>query len=412
MFSLVTLIAWAVVPQSSTLHYEAIFPSVMLPSFGFQLNGSFDISIASPDLRDFVLLFQHPHDSLHISAMRPKRLLFFCDADLPNSSKSLRVRGAGSGGQAKINGTIPATGVYSPYLINCGVNHTTYDISVKYRNPMSHLDSRNLFLAPLYCSLSAIYFVFALAWIFNGCRFSNFRVHLHTVFTVLPIIRALSSLFISWIWESRAATGQGSPFENAVFVLDFIYYTLYLSAIAFVGTGWCIFRGPPGLHQFSKILNSSLIPTLGVLLIPFARDFVEVLGLLGFLVLGLMLYAKINVYNIILVVRLLDSMTKQPLVANNIKLAKKYVIISFTHLIATVVGTAALLVVDGSATYATVFFEALFLLGSVMHMRFFFFRKGYAGEAPGSETEGKPRSRPWPRVLLEPARVNLVIAHA
>jgi hypothetical protein len=411
MFLLTTMITWAVVPQSSTLHYKTIFPSVMLPSFGFQANGTFDISITSPDLRNFVILFQHPHDSLHISAMRPKRLLYFCDGDLPNSSKSLQISAFGSDGRGHVNGTLRSDGVYSPYLINCDANHSTYDVNVTYSNPTSHLDSRNMFLGPLYQSLSVIYLGFAIAWILNGCRFSNFRVHLHTVLTVMPIIRALSSLFISWIWKDRAATGKGSSFENIVFVLDFIYYTLYLSTIAFVGMGWCIFRGSPDFSQVSKILSSSLMPTLGVLLIPFARDFIAILGVLALLVLGLMLYARINVYNIILVVRLLDSMTKQPLVANKIKLAKRYVILSFTHLSATIVGTAALLVVDGSATCATVFFEALFFLGSVMHVRFFFFRKDYAGEAPGRENRGKRlRLRPRPRVLIEPAQTCLVIA--
>jgi hypothetical protein len=411
MLFLVTLVTWAVVPQSATLHYDAVFPSVMLPSFGFQANGSFEMSIASSELGSFVLLFQHVRESSYISAMRPKQLLHFCHRPLPASFLSHRFAGDSINDHAYLNGTIAYDGIYTPYLINCEFNRTKYEVNVSYTNPTSHLDSRTMFLDSLYRYLSIIYFTLALVWMLNGCRFSMFRVPLHTVFTVLPIIRGLSSLFISWVWQHRAVTGQGSAFEDVIFLLDFVYYTLYLSAIAFVGTGWCIFRGAPEVGQISRILSSSLLPTLGVMLIPFAREFIEILPLLALLVLGLMLYAKINVYNIILVVRLLDSMTKRPLVANKIKLAKKYVIQSFLHLIGTVAGTAALIVIDGSATYATVFFEALFLLGSLMHMQFFLFRKRYAGEAPGHDrVPNMQRLRPKPTVLVGPARNVLVLA--
>jgi hypothetical protein len=85
------------------------------------------------------------------------------------------------------------------------------------------------------------------------------------------------------------------------------------------------------------MVSSSAPPVIGVLLIPFAAHFMEILGLLGV------------IFNILLVVKLLDSMTKQPLASNKIKLAKRFVVASFVHLMFATGGSVLLLIYEVSS---------------------------------------------------------------
>jgi hypothetical protein len=339
--------------------------------------------------------------------MQPSRLVHFCDHAFPADSKSVRLFGQASNGSAQIAGRLSHKGIYTPFFINCERNVTEYAVDVFYANPESLLDFRNMFIEHLYIGLSIVYFVIFLVWLGNGLRYSGFRVPLHTVYTVLPIIRAVSSYFIALIWRNRAVSEGRTGHERMVMALDIVYYTLYLSAIAFAGAGWCIFRPRLGRGQVANIIASSVLPTLVVVAVPYARLLWQILVLLVLFVFGLFFYAKINLFNIIMVARLLDSVGKRPVVMNKVKLAKQYVVLSFSHLVMTVSGSVALLVIDASSASGITFFEVLIFVGALFQMNFFLFRKQYAGEAPGSEREPVRTSRPKPCILIDPTGTAL-----
>jgi hypothetical protein len=161
------------------------------------------------------------------------------------------------------------------------------------------------------------------------------------------------------------------------------------------------------------MVSSSAPPVIGVLLIPFARTFVEILGLLGVIFVGLLMYVKMNVFNILLVVKLLDSMTKQPLVSNKIKLAKRFVVASFVHLMFATGGSVLLLIYEVSSVVPTVFFEVNIAVGTWVQMRCFMFRQQYAGESPGRGIEvGEAAEKCVPVVLVEPEATSIALVTA
>jgi hypothetical protein len=398
-------------PQRSNLHYYASFPSLILPNFGFEVNGTFEITLRSDHLANYVLIMEHPSDPETVSRLRPKLLRRFCSRGLTPGSPSMRFVGFAEGGSANISGIISFRAVYTPFLVNCDYDEARYAANLSYSNPDSLIDTRLAMAGTIYRFLSYVYLLFCVLWLINAFRFSNFRVPLHTVFAILPVIRFLSTHYIALMWDDRRTNPTQSKYEITAFVLDFVYFSIYLSSIAFVGAGWCIFRRRINFSQIVRTIGVSIVSPLGVVLCPFAVDLYETLPLFGLILFGLLLYVKVNIFNIILVVKLLDSMTKQPLVSTKIKLAKRFVIVSFTHLLVTAAGSVLLLVYDMSSIAPTIFFEGLFLLGTLVQMIFFMFRKQYAGEAPGKDVDvagadGKSR----PMRLMEPHRDYLVMS--
>jgi hypothetical protein len=241
---------------------------------------------------------------------------------------------------------------------------------------------QHAFLSTVYQSLALVYFSIFLIWVANAWTFRMFRVPLHTVFTALPAIRTVSCALVAYAWAR--APGPPGAAERAVTALDFVHYTAHLSSIGFVGVGWCIFRDASDIAAAPRIVGGSMLPTLGVILVPVSRESAQILPVLALLFVGLVVYTKGTLMSIILNRRLLEAI-KRPLLRRKIELAGRYVVVSFAHLFVTVLGTAALLVVDGSGTAATVYFEAMFLLGSMVQMWLFLLREEYAGEETGRD---------------------------
>jgi hypothetical protein len=159
------------------------------------------------------------------------------------------------------------------------------------------------------------------------------------------------------------------------------------------------------------MIESSIVPPLGILIIPYTRDLTELLLALGLVFVGFVLYGKVSVFNIVIGSRLLDSMTKEPLVSNKIRLAKSFVVLSFGHLLVAVSGCVLLMVYDVTSIALTVFFESLFLLGTCLQMLFFMFRKQYAGERTGRDVEAnESRGKSRMVTVCEPNRRRLALA--
>ncbi|OHS93193.1 hypothetical protein TRFO_12017 [Tritrichomonas foetus] len=375
-------------------------PAIMLSSFGFEKNGFYNISIHSQNLSKIRLMMTEYSKRIELATYSK-----YCDTyQISNDSETIT-----------FIGNVKDKGVYTPIIIDCDrkvslSDDKIYNIISLYSNPKYLIDYRSTLFLPMYSVLSKVYLGIFLVWVINGYLYSNFRVKLHTIFSLQPITKSISLCINYIIWESLM-TKDDTDIKLKILLLfvDTIFYSLYLVSLAFVGSGWCIFRSKMNLTQFLKIIISSVFVALTILLSPYVSNLTQ--GFLMFIcvVLSFVYYMKMNLINVIIVVRLLDQMIKQPIVASKIKLAKEFVVSSFSLLCLALFINLIILMLGVAEVYATGFFECCFLLENVFIMRSFLFRSEYSGEPQSNLNEGKKPIAAKPCFFIGPKKNEIVL---
>ena len=391
------LLALAVLAGAQTFMFSINnqFPVVSLPSFGFEAGGTFNISIVSryaPYSR-FILVRQTRSEFANSILM--KQIPDICATEATNNSQI--VLNFGDSWRRTVSGVVQNSGVYSAFIVNCHANASRLTVSGHFRNPASLLDTRDMAIETVYRVLGWLYLGMFVAWAANGLWFSGFRVPLHTVFTIMPAIRFMESLFVEAIWRARATSDAVTGKEVPLAVLDLLYYASYLCAMAFVGTGWCIFRQMITRRLVIEVVVSSLATTLGVIMM---RQVSCILGFVACLMLagvGAIAYCKLIFVEVIILRRLLDEL-KETQVKMKIRLAWDYLVKNFVTTIIAVVSAGIMISLQVRTVAVMIVFEAIFVIGSLQQMKCFMFRKKYQSKDTGKDIS--PRERPGLAVMV------------
>ncbi|OHT01148.1 hypothetical protein TRFO_01757 [Tritrichomonas foetus] len=411
------------------LSYRSIFQTrtrttiILLPSFGFIKGGTYHIDVNASNitaaslfiLKDFV---DYNNFNLH--------------AQCQNHAKKAK------NNHLEFSGNISLTGVLTPVLVNCGESKASelydstliskkfendsfshnsdsnfnrvdrgsydgpndhimknqtefaydynvnqmqeieYNVTMAYSNPNFKIDSRDIFFVPLFRVLSHIYLAFLVTWLINAVKFINCRIHLHTIFTLMPFVRIISLC----VWKSYSEKLMKEDINESVFntIFDWIYFWALLVTIALVGTGWCIFRIHLETWQVKQIIFYSFLLSFTTLSLRFTSSTLLIVPLLVLMIVSVILYIKINLINLIVMGRVSEQMSKNPVVVNKIDLARQFVFISLGCLGFTAFGSSVLCAIGFHKFTCTVFYEAMLLIGNFLQMRFFLFRKKYLGQ--------------------------------
>ena len=305
------------------------------------------------------------------------------------------------------HGTVHQTSVYSLHLMNCDSNRSVFSVNAYFMNPGSYLDSRDEILLHLYLVFALVYFVISMVWWINAAIFTNFRVPLHTMFLLLPMIRCVILMLTSSNWgDVRLYDQENATKTNLMFILNFIYYTLMFTGIASASAGFCTYRTKFHWKDSAEIILSSFFLALGMQLVPLISDIQQAFFIMAILIFSILWYLKQSIVSMIIVTQLMQQMKDERVVAK-IKLAHCFAISSFITIVATTVISIYAAAVDSRKFVCSSFLEIGLIVSSILQLKFFLFRKEYYGE-PQSDSSYTIKIVK-PKTLVEPNKTQVAL---
>ncbi|OHT00225.1 hypothetical protein TRFO_33141 [Tritrichomonas foetus] len=399
--------------QHSRSIYSSFNSECRLLNFGFQANGEFDLEINSSIPSYFAGYLISTQETDHSTTLISKTCQNFNPSTnspyIDGQKFHIAAVNFSSGPNATYyhwRGSVPLKSVYSLYLINCNSNRSTFSIESQFTNPESYLDTRDEIILHIYLVFAFVYFIVSAIWWVNAAIFTNFRVPLHTIFLLLPMIRCLILMLTSSLWgDLRLTDRENIPKRRLIFALNFIYYTVMFNGIAFASAGFCIFRQKIHWKDSFEIIISSICLTFGILLVPYIQDIQQAFLIMAIVVFSVLWYLKQSIVSMIIVTQLMHQM-KEPQVVAKVKLAHRFAMCSFSTIAATIIISIYAAAIDSRKSLCASLLEIGLIVNSILQLKFFLFRKQYYGESRNDEYVIKIVK---PKTFVEPNGTQMVL---
>jgi hypothetical protein len=387
---------------ASNITFLSFRPTDRLLEFGFSTNGTFDFEFraeTSESVRGFLLHEQQLADLPRLSNACTHSDLHITD---------LNVTGMLGEGGLRWRGSIPVSGVYYLYFWACGRPHKQFNATVDFLNPTSRLDTRDMVLPRLYECFVAIYAVIALIWNINAISYLNFRVPLHTIFYLLPLIRSVS-LWISRSYWIEASLNDFPAFwkTQALTILEFLFYALNLTGISLASAGFCTYRQKFDWRDSVITVLSSALVAAAVLSAQFVQTLQQAFFVLGLVCFSIAWYCKQGIILVIVMNNLLIQLQGDHQVVAKVSLSRGFAISSLLTLFLTMVVSSVLAAVGLRKMVCAVVLESGLLLNAWWHVHYFMFKKEHCGDP--SEEVVKPVSVRKPILLTGPLGSGLAL---
>lgn len=383
------------------MNYSASNPDNTIFTFGLLKGAIFSANVSTTEKTRFHLLLVESHEKDHVSKSGV-RLRQQCLTGASTMGVCKIEEFAGRVLQFNWNIEIEEDGVYDLHLVNCGGNGTTYEISVCFGNPGSFIDSRDFYLPEVYRVLATAQFLFLVIWVVNGLQFMNFRIPLHTMFVLLPMIRCVSLWITASRWEDLKSFDESPCWKLYIQLgMEFSYYALLFTGIAMASAGFGTFRLKLENFEALELVVSSACLSAGIFITHVKPVFSWVLcGVVWTLFSGIW-YLKHSVLNLAMATDILNIMRKDPQVYAKVKLSRSFFISSLLIVAGTLFFETLAAGMNFRRMVCYAIFEAGLLTGALVQLHFFMFRQGYSGL--GDALEAEQISRFFP-VIVEPKR--------
>ena len=376
---------------------------ILLDPFGFEKDGFYNISINSDEVFDLILIMDKTLDTIDYSSIKQ-----YC---IQHEKSSLNF--------LNFQGNVTRKGVYYPILIDCDVDiqngtKKKYWIDIFYRNPKNYIDYRSVLLPNIYLALTIIYFLIFFIWTGNGIIFPKFKIQLHTLLTIQPLIKVISLYSCYLFWENmKKGDDKNQGLITISTMFGILLYAMFLTTIGLVGFGWCIFgtlsfRVRP--KQFLEIVISSLILVGGFAVVPYLKNVLWCIIIIPLIIISFLYYFKINFINIFMVSQLFKKLISQPIICSKIKLAKNFVEMSFSLLCFCIITCMLIVMMGCHDGFLSLFFEICYLVLNLMMMKSFLYRKSYSGiEKETLESSEIKKLQVHACYLIEPKNREMVL---
>ncbi|OHS95156.1 hypothetical protein TRFO_10635 [Tritrichomonas foetus] len=368
-----------------SMRFNSVDRIIKLHRFGFSDNSSYNFSINNTNLKEIKIFLIKNFNSRKLPQLEnicnSKNNYFEYDS---NQQISPLVKKS----EFIWEGNVTHAGFYTPIIINCEKSlNSKFDIFYQFKNQDSLLDTRDEICPMIHIFLLFLYMIVFLVWLANGLSHTSFRIPIHTLFCIQPIFKMISLKFLLDLWITKRVT-ESPPFwkEIVVHVCDFLNYSLLVSVITYAGAGICIYRNRFTIQDHFEIICSSSLLTVCLILIPFINSVKSIMFVLIITCIGLFWHLKLNVISLIISSRILEQMKGQPIVHSKINLSRAFVKSSILCLLFTLLGYVLTSSSYFSDSTSIITMETGLFIESILNLRFFLFRKIYAGE---QNTEGK-----------------------
>lgn len=351
-------------------------PEVQLISFGFVSGGKYEVNIESSAPSQYQAFLATNQDIANLYKSR-KTIQAICTDPTIHLSD---INSSFTSTNYNWNGVLGQNNIYSLYVLSCGPNRTNFEVNLNFSNPNSLLDSRDEILPQMYMGFVVIYYVISIIWIFNAALFYNFRVPLHTIFLLLPMIRGISLSMSASYWKDKRTMEEPPAYKSYVIsILEFSFYTLLFSGLAFACAGFCIYRNNLCSVDSAEIKASSAVLTASILITPVATNVIQAFFFIGLIAFSLMWYLKQIILSMNLISRLLQEGCQDPQVNAKVELSHKFVVTSFSTVFVTILLSSLATGMEMQKSICSMVLEFGLLFGVGLQLRFFLLRKQYCG---------------------------------
>jgi hypothetical protein len=393
--------AWA---QFTNLSFLSLHPKNEVLTFGFEAGGTFHLTFesgpSSGSLRGFFMT------EAEVSRLDRGRLVGACASAGPHIA-ALNFTAGPSQRPAVWVGVASERSVHTLFFWECGSPRSNFTLSAIFGNPATRLDTRDMVLPRLYGLFSGVYAALGLIWTGNALLFVNFRVPLHTLFLLLPIVRSYSLHTSRLYWLEAARSDEPSRSQVLLIsFLEFAFYTLTLAGGAFACAGFCRYRQKFYLGDRLKVIFSSALVTGSILSVEFIANIQQAFVVLGLLSFSVIWFLKQGVISLVIVTTIMKQMENEPQVIAKVRLSRNFVVASCLTMMVTLTAGSVAAGVELQKWVCAVIVEVGMLMNTGLQLKYFLLRKTYYGS--GAD-EVRRRCFKKPAMLTDPVRSGLFV---
>jgi hypothetical protein len=305
-------------------------------------------------------------------------------------------------------GIVSESGVHTLFLWNCEFGRTAFGLTATMVNPSTHLDTRHVVMPRLYLMFCVVYSIVALIWIINTFCFLRFRVPLHTLFVLVPIIRAISMALRHGVWVNLGVSDRPRPWlMPALSLLSLAFYTATLAGISFACAGFSIYRPKVGLAERLEMILTAMLVSASYIGVEYIVSIPLAFLMIVMIAVSSVWYIQQTAASAVLVTGLMKQMKREPQVLAKVTLARSFAADSCITVVVTWILWLITIECECQKWLSSVILELGLILNTAWQMKYFLLRKEYLDGV--CEEPPNRRLAKRPKVLVEPVGSRLVI---
>ena len=231
----------------------------ILKDFGFEKGATFELKFKKLDTIKSASIFLLNHDE---KSLLPKNIMNSTEICANASDFEFTSLNANPESEPLKN-SITKAGVYYPFVADCSNllkgNKLQFEIEMKFENPSTHLDTRQvnlLFTLPILVIVSAVLLGF---WYINWFNHRNVNIKLHTFMTATFTTGFLTVLFDYFlILKLNKSDSDGGLFLISK-VIQLVAAAILFSTLLLASKGWCIIKDKIRICEIAVSLLYSFI---------------------------------------------------------------------------------------------------------------------------------------------------------
>ena len=232
---------------------------VVLKDFGFEKGATFELKFLSLESIQHASIFLLNHEE---KSQLPKNIMNATEI-CANSSSYTFASLTANPESAPLQDKIPNSGVYYPFVADCSNllngKKLQFKIEMKFENPSTHLDTRQvnlLYTLPILIIISAILLAM---WYINWFNHRNVGIKLHSFMTATFTCAFLSVLFDYFlILKLNKSDNDGGLFLVSK-IVQLVAAAILFSTLLLASKGWCIIKDKIKICEIALSLFYSFI---------------------------------------------------------------------------------------------------------------------------------------------------------
>lgn len=206
-------------------------------SFGFESNGTFQISIRLTRPAAFTLTLESAEER-HTRVDGSTALSYMC-TNMSYPIAKLNASTTGVTGEFEWTDSVRTRGVYYLSITFCQGRGSDCEVSAFYINPNSFLDYRDELFPLLYLGICGVWICVTFAWIANGLLYHRFHIDAHSACVCASLARVVD-LFMKGIdWSHQRNGSSDNVFLKMVGnASSGAFWTVVLAIPVLVTAGW------------------------------------------------------------------------------------------------------------------------------------------------------------------------------
>lgn len=166
------------------------------------------------------------------------------------------------------NYTIPERGWYKLLQLNCDTIDWEVQLDYVAVNPGGeYLSLSDVPFKLTFLTSAGAWLLVALVWVCFWCPYRHFNVKLQRLFTLVPLIKTVSSLMWCWMWTHASVLGTRNEYLNiGAYITCSLDHGITMVVLILAALGWHITRGRLSDLEFKRLFTIGAMVSLSFFL--------------------------------------------------------------------------------------------------------------------------------------------------